>query len=124
MEEKWYRDRACLRYLRHKHPDWSYKKLVQEMGYSYNWVRKWCGRFAQTTPDDDDILHSQSRCPHHPPESIRPEVVAKILAIRDDPPENLKRIPGPVAISYYLHRDEELQAKAYHLPRKVQKLRP
>jgi transposase len=116
MEEKWYRDRACLRHLRHKHPDWSYRKLAREMGYSYNWVRKWCARFAQATPDDNDVLHSQSRCPHHPPENIRPEVVAKILAIRDDPPENLNRIPGPVAIRYYLQRDEELQAEAYHLP--------
>ena len=116
MEEKWYRDRACLRHLRSKHPDWSTQKLAEEMGYSYNWVRKWCARFDQATPDDNDVLHSQSRCPHHPPESIRPEVVAKILAIRDDPPENLKRIPGPVAIRYYLQRDEELQTKAYHLP--------
>ena len=33
-----------------------------------------------------------------------------ILAIRDDPPEGLRRTPGPRTINYYLQRDATLQA--------------
>jgi len=116
MEEKWYAARAGLRHLYQQHPSWSYKRLAEETGYSYNWVRKWCNRFAQAEPDDPTILRSQSRCRHTLPEGIQPEVVTQILAIRDDPPEGLNRIPGPLAIKYYLHRDEELKAAGYHLP--------
>jgi hypothetical protein len=36
METEWYQARACLRHLRKKHPEWSYKQLAQETGYSYN----------------------------------------------------------------------------------------
>lgn len=43
-------------------------------------------------------------------------VVTKILAIRDDPPANLKRVPGPVAIKYYLQRDDELNQQAAYVP--------
>lgn len=116
MEEKWYQARACLRHLRQQHPAWSYKRLAQETNYSYNWVRKWCHRFEKAGPDDPEVLHSQLRCRKTPPEGIKPEVVSKVLAIRDDPPENLGRIPGPVAIKYYLHRDQELKAAGYYLP--------
>jgi hypothetical protein len=45
------------------------------------------------------------------------QVEERILAIRDEPPENLKRVPGPKAILYYLPRDPALQARTAPLPR-------
>jgi transposase InsO family protein len=40
-----------------------------------------------------------------------------VQQIRLDPPEDLQRTPGPVAILYYLHRDEGLLTKGTRLPR-------
>ena len=37
--------------------------------------------------------------------------------MRDEPPEGLRRTPGPEAILYYLPRDQELQAAGVPLPR-------
>jgi hypothetical protein len=116
METEWYQARACLRHLRKKHPAWTLKQLAQEMGYSYNWVRKWCKRLAAAPPDDATCLCSLSRARKTPPPPIAPEVVKVILTLRHDPPEGLQRTPGPVAIKYYLPRDQELQVKGYHLP--------
>jgi transposase InsO family protein len=116
METEWYQARACLRHLRKKHPDWTIKQLAQETGYCDNWVRKWLKRLATAPPEDATCLCSQSRARKSPPPGIAPEVVMSILAIRDDPPEGLHRTPGPVAIKYYLPRDETLQASDYHLP--------
>lgn len=39
------------------------------------------------------------------------------MEIREHPPENLHRTPGPRAILYYLPRDKELQAQDQPLPR-------
>src|SRR6185436_8375630 len=106
METQWYQARACLRHLRKKHPDWTIKQLAQETGYCDNWVRKWLKRLATAPPEDATCLCSQSRARKNPPPGIAPEVVTSILAIRDDPPEGLHRTPGPVAIKYYLPRDQ------------------
>lgn len=116
MEEQWYATRAALRHLHRKHPAWSYKRLAEETGYSYNWVRKWCQRFDQAAPDNPEVLCSHSRAPKTSAARVEPAVITKILAIRDDPPDNLKRTPGPVAIKYYLHQDEELKQQGYYLP--------
>jgi transposase InsO family protein len=45
------------------------------------------------------------------------QIEERILAIRDEPPENLKRVPGPKAILYYLGRDAALQGHLASLPR-------
>jgi hypothetical protein len=45
------------------------------------------------------------------------QVEERILASRDEPPENLKRVPGPKAILSYLPRDPALQARTAPLPR-------
>jgi hypothetical protein len=37
--------------------------------------------------------------------------------MRFSPPENLKRVPGPRALLYYLPRDPELQVAQVPLPR-------
>lgn len=39
-----------------------------------------------------------------------------MLTIRDQPPEGLRRTPGPKALLYYLPRDEELAASRLRLP--------
>jgi hypothetical protein len=44
-------------------------------------------------------------------------VEERVLAIRDAPPENLKRTPGPRAILYYLPRDPHLHQRREALPR-------
>jgi hypothetical protein len=55
---------------------------------------------------------------HHRQRPSTPKaVVERILAIRDDPPEHLRRVPGPKAILYYLPRDTEAQALRIPLPR-------
>lgn len=116
MEEQWYAARAALRHLRQKHPDWSLKRLAEEIGYSYNWVKKWCQRLDQAPSQDPTVLCSHSRRPKTASPRVKPAVIAQILAIRDDPPANLKRTPGPVAIKYYLQQCEELKQQGYYLP--------
>jgi hypothetical protein len=44
-------------------------------------------------------------------------VVERILAIRDEPPDNLRRTPGPKAILYFLAQDRELQQQQVYVPR-------
>jgi hypothetical protein len=44
-------------------------------------------------------------------------VIARILEMRDQPPEGLRRVPGPQALLYYLHRDADLAARGEVLPR-------
>ncbi|MCZ7544312.1 MAG: integrase core domain-containing protein [Anaerolineae bacterium] len=44
-------------------------------------------------------------------------VVARILELRDQPPEGLNRVPGPRTIRYYLEQDEALRAQGETLPR-------
>ncbi|NIV33935.1 MAG: DDE-type integrase/transposase/recombinase, partial [Anaerolineae bacterium] len=57
-----------------------------------------------------------SRARKTPPERIAPAVVRNILAIRDQPPEGLNRVPGPRTILYYLHQDEALRQSGLKLP--------
>ena len=72
---------------------------------------------AEAALDDDSVLFSRSRSPDHHQKLVTPEVEEKILEIRDHPPANLARVPGPVAILYYLHRDEEMKQLGAYLPR-------
>ncbi len=118
MVINWYSERSRLKWMREKHPDWSKKRLGEEMRRSYSWVKKWLKRIAgaEGEEEEEEVLKGQSRCPQKKPASIEPEVVKKILTIRDDPPEGLQRTPGPEAIKYYLHRDEELKEGGYYVP--------
>ena len=117
MESQWIVDRARLRRLRQKHPEWKQARYAEELGYSLSWVKKWLKRFAEAAPDDDEVLFSRSRAPYQHQKRVEEIVERKILEIRDHPPENLARVPGPVAILYYLHRDEEMKAAGAYLPR-------
>jgi len=116
MEEQWFVDRVRLRELLLKNPQASRQHLAEQTGRSMGWVHKWRNRLLAARPDDEDVLHGRPCAPHHPPQAIRQEVVNRILEIRDHPPENLRRIPGPRAILYYLHRDDVLKASGVRLP--------
>src|SRR5256885_16268480 len=101
MEAQWLADRRHLRTLLATQPQWTRQDLAQALGHSLGWVKKWINRLRNAAPNDDTILQSQSRARKHPPPVLSPIVVDRILAIRDDPPHNLKRTPGPKAIRYY-----------------------
>jgi hypothetical protein len=116
MEEQYYADRTSLRKLMNEHPTWTKRQLAEAVGRSESWVKKWIKRIQSAAPGDDSVLVGLPRTPRHPPASVHPRVVARILEIRDDPPENLQRCPGPKAILYYLHRDEALKASGLKLP--------
>lgn len=117
MEAELIADRATLRWLVRHHPDWTQAELASAVGRSRSWVVKWLPRLNGTATDDLTALMSRSRARRMPPPSMPPAVVERILAIRDDPPEHLQRVPGPKAILYYLPRDEQAQALGVPLPR-------
>jgi transposase InsO family protein len=116
MEAAWVADRITLRTLLREHPDWRLSDLAEAVNRSLGWVKKWVKRFRAAAPDDPAVVYSQSRARKQPPPRVAALVVERILAIRDQPPANLGRIPGPKAILYYLNQDEELKQAAI-LPR-------
>ena len=117
MEEQWYADRCRLRELLRAHPDWSKRQLAEHLGRSLGWVKEWRRRLQEAAPDDEAVLRGRSRARKHPPAQISAAVVARILELRDHPPANLQRVPGPRALLYYLHQDQELVAGGERLPR-------
>jgi hypothetical protein len=110
MEAQWSVDRANLRLAGRDHPEWSVPQLAQQIGRSVNWITNWRRRRSQAPPDDEAVLHSRSRARKHPPPALSRLTIERILAIRDAPPANLHRVPGPKAILYFLPQDTELQA--------------
>ena len=117
MDEEWIVDRSKLRKVWFEHPEWSRRKIADEIGRSKSWVKKWLHRIRSAPLEDQTILFGKSRSPKHPPVSIDPKIVEKILEIRDQPPQGLGRIPGPLPILYYLQKDTELKTSNCRLPR-------
>ena len=117
MEAVYYAARANFRRLLKEHPTWTRKQYAQAVDMSEGWVKKWSKRLRAVPPENEAVLHSQSRARKHPPERISEEVVDRILQMRDQPPEGLRRTPGPKAIVYYLPRDVDLAASGARLPR-------
>jgi len=72
-------------------------------------VKKWRRRLAGAPPGDG-VLASRSRARRRPPPAVGPAVIERILAIRDDPPANLQRVPGPKAILSFLRQDDAAAA--------------
>jgi transposase InsO family protein len=116
MEEQWQVDRARLWRLQQEHPDWTHAQYSQAVGRCVSWVKKWRTRFKTVDPGDEARFKSHSRRPKNTGSPIKPAVIDRILAIRDQPPEGLKRIPGPVAIKYYLHKQEKEDPLGCYLP--------
>jgi len=117
MEEEWVVKRCQLRQMWLDHPEWSRPKMADEIGCSKSWVKKWLRRIRSASLEDQQVMYGLSRTPKHPPPSFAPEVVNKILEIRDHPPHLLGRTPRPRAILYYLHRDQSFQESETRLPR-------
>jgi transposase InsO family protein len=117
MEAQWVADRLRLRTLLVTRSDWTRQDLADALGRSLSWVKKWVKRLRDAPADDDTVLHSQSRARRTPPSSLSPLVVDRILTIRDAPPNNLKRIPGPKAILYYLQQEATTTLVGHRLPR-------
>jgi transposase InsO family protein len=117
MEAVYYAARGKLRYVLTLHPEWTQAELAAACGMSVGWVKKWKQRVQAAHPQDETVLHSRSRARLHPPERLDERVVECVLTIRDQPPEGLRRTPGPKAILYYLPRDQELAAASLRLPK-------
>lgn len=115
MEVVYYAARANLRRLMRLHQQWTHQQYAQAVGMSLGWVKKWKKRLQEAEPADEQVLHSRSRARQHPPERISEGVTERIIEMRDEPPEGLRRTPGPKAILSYLPRDPDLQAE--RLPR-------
>ncbi len=116
MEEQWQVDRARLWRLQQEHPNWTHAQFGQELGRSLSWVKKWRYRLKTVDPPDEDKFKSHSRQPKTGGSPVGPAVVKRILAIRDQPPEGLNRTPGPLAIKYYLHKQEKQEPLGSYLP--------
>jgi hypothetical protein len=117
MEEEWIVDRSKLREAWVEHPEWSRQKMANTVGRSKAWVKKWLRRIRSVALEDREILNGRSRARKRPPPSVAAEVVEKILDIRDHPPRQLGRVPGPLAILYYLRQDQAFKATESKLPR-------
>ncbi len=117
MEEQLVAARAHLRHLLQVHPDWPYQEYADQIGRPRDWVKRWVKRLRAAPPDDETVLWNRSSARHHLPPPLDPSVIDRILEIRDHPPEHLQRTPGPKAILYYLHRQEDLLAQGLRLPR-------
>ena len=87
------------------------------MGHSKSWVKKWIRRICSAPLEDREILNGQSRARKRPPPRFPSELEEKILEIRDHPPGQLKRTPGPLTILYYLNQDQSLKDTREKLPR-------
>ena len=94
MEAVYYAARANLRRLMILHPNWTRSQLAQATGMSRSWVDKWKQRLVSAPLDDEQVLQGLSRAPHHPSPRLDPQVIDRLLEIRDDPPEGLGRTPG------------------------------
>ncbi|MBO0783797.1 MAG: transposase family protein [Ktedonobacteraceae bacterium] len=117
MEAVYYAARANLRRLMILHPTWTRSQFAQATGMSRSWVDKWKKRLLNAPKDDEQVLQGLSRAPHHPPPRLDQQVVDRVLEIRDDPPEDLRRTPGPRALLYYLNRDETFKEGKLRLPK-------
>jgi transposase InsO family protein len=113
MNAQYVADRSLLLALSQQHPDWTNPTLAQASGRSLAWVKKWKARF-RAEPDNPDVIWGRARSGATPP-SLSQRVIEQILSIRDHPPEQLQRTPGPRAILYYLARSPDLEGE--RLPR-------
>jgi hypothetical protein len=117
MEETWIADRSTLRHLLGLHPTWTHPQFADCLHRSLSWVKKWRKRFAQADPTDQTVVFGLSRARHTPSPAMDQRVERAILDLRDQPPENLGRVPGPKAILSYLPRRAEFVEQNVRLPR-------
>jgi transposase InsO family protein len=79
------------------------------------WVKQWKRRLR--APVLDHAVFFGHPCARKtPPPRVAPPVVERILALRDQPPANLQRTPGPRTIRALLVRDPAFQQLGQALP--------
>ncbi len=117
MEEQRVADRQHLRQLLVARPEWTRQDLADATGRSLGWVKKWARRLRDTAVDDVRVLRSRSCARKTPPPRLSQVVIARVLDIRDHPPQGLGRIPGPKAILYYLQQEATSLLVGERLPR-------
>jgi hypothetical protein len=117
MEADLVAQRCALFCLSRRHPEWTYGELAATVGRSESWVNKWLARFKQATSTNLSLFQSRSHACHTPSPTTPRPVVERILALRDEPPDHLRRVPGPRTLLAFLHRDPEALALALPLPR-------
>ena len=113
----WRQDRWYLWQLLQAHPDWSTKQLATAVGRSCAWVSCWRDRLAGVDPTDETAVHGRSRARHNPPPRLHPDVIARILVLRDGPYPAIVGVPGPQRILKWLHQDKVMLAAGHRLPR-------
>jgi len=113
MNAHYVADRSLLLALWHQHPEWTNPTLAQATGRSLAWIKKWKARF-RAHPDDPDVIWGRTSA-SSTAAPFAPRVIEQILAIRDTPPEQLQRTPGPRAILYFLPCSPEVHGE--RLPR-------
>jgi hypothetical protein len=105
MEVQWICDRTALRRLIRQHPLWTNPQYAQAVGRSLSWAKKWKVRLNQAPADDLQVLLSRSRAHHAPSHHWDLRVIHRLGEMREEPPEQLQRIPGPKTLLYFLPRD-------------------
>ena len=113
MDAHYVADRSLLRALWHQHPEWTNPTLAQATGRSLAWVKNWKAR-CRAHPDDPDVIWGRTSASSSTA-AFAARVIEQILAIRDTPPEQRQRTPGPRAIRYFLPRSPQVQGE--RLPR-------
>ncbi|HEY6410159.1 MAG TPA: hypothetical protein VIY29_22105 [Ktedonobacteraceae bacterium] len=71
MEAVYYAARANFRRVLSQHPHWTRQQYAQAVGMSQGWVKKWRKRLREAPPEDEAVLHSQSRA-RQPPRAHQP----------------------------------------------------
>jgi hypothetical protein len=117
LQEQWVADRAKLRCLLRDHPDWSLRQLSEATNRSTAWVKDWKKRLLAASPNDQTVLWGLSHAPHKPHQSPPQLLLDRLLEWRTNPPEGLKRVPGPRTLLYFLAKDPLLQAEGIKPPR-------
>lgn len=119
MTTSYYAERANLSRLHQLHPDWSHQQLATALGRSREWVKKWRKRLREEGAAGlplTQVLQGHSRARKHPPAQTPALIVERILSIRDEPPQGLRRVPGPEAIAYYLGQQAEQETEPLPVP--------
>src|SRR5437762_1832583 len=119
MTLSYYAARANLYHLWQQHPNWTHAAFATALGYSPAWVKKWLKRLRDELAAGlslEQILQGHARARTTPVPKTQPLVIETILAIGDQPPEGLRRVPGQETIRYYLERDPALQFFQVPLP--------
>lgn len=117
MDAQLMADRRRLRSLLEIRPDWKLQDLADAIGRSLSSIKKWSKRLRQAAPDDQQVLEPHSCARRTPPPKLSQVVIDRILDIRDHPPHNLGRTPGPKTILYYLQQEATTTLQDHRLPR-------